>query len=121
MKYGVKYRTSEGLDKVKQITADSKKEAMERFNELSRRMNVEIKEVKELDNSLIVYDKTTYMLDKTNDILFEQLQKFKDINTNNKEEALMQISKNNSLAGTAKVLVQSISLKTLIENSKEKM
>ena len=58
------------------------------------------------------------MLDETNEILFEQLKKFKDLDLSDKEQAGIEIAKNNSLAGTAKTIVQSVSIKMIVEKSK---
>ena len=58
------------------------------------------------------------MLEKTNEILFEQLNKIKDIDTEDKEKAELEISKNNSVAGTGKTLIQSIGMQMMIEKQK---
>lgn len=137
MKYIIKYKTFMGEGK-KTLEANTKKEAMERFNRMSRGSDVEIKEVKEMQdkeskNEVSItlredmaipskeerQDKRERMLDDTNKILFDQLNKFKDLKLSNKEKALMEIAKNNSITGIAKTLVQSISIEMMIEKSKE--
>ena len=126
------------------IESDCKRNAMIKFNERFRNQNFEIKEIieegKKEDNmnteivkkqsmSLEEFkelqakkkesdEKTIKMLEETNEILFEQLKKFKDIDLTDREQASMEIAKNNSLAGTAKTLVQSVSIKTLVEKQK---
>lgn len=133
MKYSIKYKDSLGFNKFKQITATSRKEAMEKFNKLSRGINAEIKEIIELKDSeaelmpiassnsieLSKYDEISDMLKNTNRILYEQLKKVKEVDINKKQEALIEISKTNSLAGIAKTLVQSISMGIMIDKSKE--
>ena len=133
MKYSIKYKDSLGFNKFKQITATSRKEAMEKFNKLSRGINAEIKEIIELKDSetelmpiassnsieLSKYDEISDMLKNTNRILYEQLKKVKEVDINKKQEALIEISKTNSLAGIAKTLVQSISMGIRIDKSKE--
>lgn len=137
MKYIIKYKTFMGEGK-KTLEANTKKEVMEKFNRMSRGSNVEIKEVKEIqdkeskkEGSIVLKEDIAIptkeerqcdrekMLNDTNKILFEQLNKFKDLKLSDKEKALMEIAKNNSLTGIAKTLVQSISMEMMIEKSKE--
>lgn len=55
------------------------------------------------------------MLEETNNILFEQLKKIKDIDTTDKEKAMIEITKNNAISGTGKVLIQSIGMSIMID------
>lgn len=145
MKYNIKYRTSTSYNN-KVIEANSKLEAMKKFNNKYRCYHVEIVEVtvegeetnikgenmetkEETHIALKDYmqlkqnkrDKLndlSDMLEKTNQILFEQLNKIKDIDTDDKEKAELEISKNNSVAGTGKTLIQSIGMQMMVEKQK---
>lgn len=137
MKFIIKYKTFMGEGK-KTLEANTKKEVMEKFNRMSRGSNVEIKEVNEIQDKEsteeLVFSlkegkvistkeerqqEREKILNDTNRILFDQLNKFKDLKLSDKEKALMEIAKNNSLTGIAKTLVQSISIEMMIEKSKE--
>ncbi len=137
MKFIIKYKTFMGEGK-KTLEANTKKEVMEKFNRMSRGSNVEIKEVNEIQDKeskkeasviskkdIAIPSKAERQHDRekilndTNRILFDQLNKFKDLKLSDKEKALMEIAKNNSLTGIAKTLVQSISIEMMIEKSKE--
>ena len=148
MRYSIKYKNSSGSYGIKIIEASSKLEAMQKFNNKYKYYNVEIKEVIEEqveekckgDSMEQKETKTTHitmkdyvqlqenkngrlnnlsdMLEKTNEILFEQLNKIKDIDTEDKEKAELEISKNNSVAGTGKTLIQSIGMQMMIEKQK---
>lgn len=145
MKYNIKYRTSTSYNN-KIIEANSKLEAMKIFNNKYKYYNVEIvkvtlegaetnikgenmQEKEETHIALKDYmqlkqnkrDKLndlSDMLEKTNQILFEQLNKIKDIDIENKEKAELEISKNNSVAGTGKTLIQSIGMQMMVEKQK---
>lgn len=129
------------------IESDCKRNAMKSFNEKFRSSSYEIKEVEDLSlinveteeesmnqdkenrMSLQEYrnlkvsqqnelDKMSSMLDKTNDILFKQLEHFKDIDPTDEKVLGLEKAKNDSLSGLAKTLVQSTSIKAMIDSRK---
>ena len=142
-KFTIKFRGTFGNNTLT-LDAENRRDAMLKFNKKFKYNNFELKEIipeeteedhMEVDkvnkNSLSLeefkklqvkkneeYDKTLKMLDETNEILFEQLKKFKDLDLSDKEQAGIEIAKNNSLAGTAKTIVQSVSIKMIVEKSK---
>lgn len=146
-KYIIKYKNNFGTG-TKIIDADCKRTAMITFNEKYKSYNYEIREVQDLslpqkeDNkeelmnqekentmSLQEYrnlkishqnelEKMSSMLDKTNDILFEQLKHFKDIDPSDEKALGLEKAKNDSLSGLAKTLVQSASIKAMIDSRK---
>lgn len=137
-KFIIRLRGNSGKSEV-EIESDCKRNAMKKFNQRFKTANFEILEIAEvqMDNEIIKKEsitlqeyneiqrkqqeraqRTIQMLEETNEILFEQLKKFKDLDLSDKEKASIEIAKNNSLAGTAKTLVQSVSIKTLLEKQK---
>lgn len=88
-------------------------------NEIIKKESITLQEYNEIQRKQQERaQRTIQMLEETNEILFEQLKKFKDLDLSDKEKAGIEIAKNNSLAGTAKTLVQSVSIKTLLEKQK---
>lgn len=120
------------------INASCKRDAMLEFNRLSRGYDKEIIKYTNITNNgfneenimdekkaserLALIEKRkerefkiNNMLEETNDILFEQLKKIKDIDTTDKEKAMIEITKNNAISGTGKVLIQSIGMQVMID------
>ena len=144
--YLIKFKSNYGTGS-KIIESDCKRNAMKNFNEKYRSSCYEIKEVEDLSlinkrnreesmnqdkgssMSLQEYrdlkvsqknelDKMSLMLDKTNDILFEQLEHFKNIDPSDEKMLGLEKAKNDSLSGLAKTLVQSTSIKAMIDSRK---
>lgn len=143
--YLIKFKGNYGAGS-KIIESDCKRNAMKSFNEKFRSNNYEIREVLDLSTkkedeeenmnqdkentmSLQEYrdlrvsqqnelDKMSSMLDKTNDILFKQLEHFKDIDPTDEKVLGLEKAKNDSLSGLAKTLVQSTSIKAMIDSRK---
>ena len=142
----VKYKGAYGAN-TKIFKANNKREAMIQFNEKYKSYNYEIREVidlslpkeepkevkveKEQQTSITLkeyrdikesqknnLDKMSEMLDETNEILFQQLKHFKDIDPSDEKKLGLEKAKNDSLSGLAKTLVQSTSIKAMIDNRK---
>lgn len=120
------------------INANCKRDAMLEFNKHSRGYDKEILKCTNITNNGINEEnimeeqkaserlaliekrkekqqKIQNMLEETNNILFEQLKKIKDIDTSDKENAMIEITKNNAISGTGKVLIQSIGMSVMVE------
>lgn len=135
--YKIQYRSSFG-NGCTVINANSRRDAMVEFNQKTRGYNKEIIKCTNITNNGINEEnimeekkqserleliekkqqrrqKLNDMLEETNNILFEQLKKIKDVDTTDKERAMIEIAKNNALSGTGKVLIQSIGMQTMID------
>ncbi len=135
--YKIQYKSSYGNGSTI-INAICKREAMIEFNKFSRGYDKEIIKCTNITNNGINEEnimeeqkaserlaliekrkerekKINDMLEETNDILFEQLKKIKDIDTTDREKAMIEITKNNAISGTGKVLIQSIGMQVMID------
>lgn len=135
--YKIQYKSPYGNGSTV-VNAECKRDAMIVFNNKSKGYNKEIVKVTNITNNgfneenimdekkaserLALIEKRkereikiNSMLEETNDILFEQLKKIKDIDTTDKEKAMIEITKNNAISGTGKVLIQSIGMQVMID------
>lgn len=135
--YKIQYKSSKGNGSTI-INANCKRDAMLEFNKRSRGYDKEIIKCTNITNNGINEEnimeekkaserlaliekrkekqqKIQNMLEETNNILFEQLKKIKDIDTSDKENAMIEITKNNAISGTGKVLIQSIGMSVMVE------
>lgn len=135
--YKIQYKSPYGNGSTV-VNAECKRDAMIEFNNKSKGYNKEIVKVINITNNgfneenimdekkaserLALIEKRkereakiNNMLEETNDILFEQLKKIKDIDTTDKEKAMIEITKNNAISGTGKVLIQSIGMQVMID------
>ena len=135
--YKIQYKSPYGNGNTV-VNAECKRDAMIEFNNKSKGYNKEIVKVTNITNNgnneeniidekkqserLALIEKRKErekkrndMLEETNDILFEQLKKIKDIDTTDKEKAMIEITKNNAISGTGKVLIQSIGMSMMID------
>lgn len=55
------------------------------------------------------------MLDQANEMLFEQMQRLKELDTSKKEHAETEIQRGNALSNTSKTLLQTIGIQMAIQ------
>lgn len=135
--YMIQYKSPYGNGRTV-INANCKRDAMVEFNNKTRGYFKEIIKITNITNNgnneendmdekkqierLALIEKKkakqiklNNMLEETNNILFNQLKKIKDIDLSDKEKAMLEITKNNALSGTGKVLIQSIGMQMMID------
>ena len=63
-------------------------------------------------------DNINYMLDQTNEMLFEQMKRLRELDTSKKEQASVEIQRGNALSNASKTFLQTIGIQMAIQKQR---